>query len=107
MLSTWEAWPVVVPRDSWWPLRPVACPVFSGLRIIFLRAQGSCQGLTKRQTQLTAPRFHIAFLVSFIHVSMMWDTVLPVKMRTSPETQEGALMGEKEEQAETRQNGRS
>lgn len=58
MLSTCDAWPIVVPRDSWWPLRPVACPVFSGLRIVFLRAQGSCQGLTKRQTQLTAPRFH-------------------------------------------------
>lgn len=36
---------------------------------------------------------------SFIHTSITWDTVLP-------ETQEGALTGEKEEQAETRQKGR-
>lgn len=44
--------------------------------------------------------------VSFIHISITWDTVLPVKMRPNPETQEGALTGEKEEQAETRQKGR-
>lgn len=44
--------------------------------------------------------------VSFIHISITWDTVLPVRMRPDLKTQEGSLTGEKEEQAETRQKGR-